>query len=196
MGFTRPTKPPTTPSPPASPWRHEQKGRATIIAAPNSIWAWTFPKKPGLVSYATKAGVRLTGKSAIRFKFRIEGSAPTWVPYHPEQEGPPCKVRLYFQRNGDDMMGKAGTTEFYRWWGNAHVTPLALGSFDVTAPLVPPEWGSVLGKNGTVAGSKWTAALADVGRIGFTFGGASFAGHGVVLATGSANFMLEAFDVV
>lgn len=178
---------------PSTSWRSEH-GSVALITAPNSIWAWKFPPKPRLVGYCTRAGVKLTGKAAIRWRFRIEGNA-VFAPYHPESETKPCKVRLYFQRRGDTLSG-AGKYEFYRWWGNAHVQILAPGSFDVTAPLDPAQWGSVLGKNGTQALSAWAAALADVGRMGFTMGGNKFAGHGVVVESGSANFVLEAYDVL
>lgn len=199
MGYKGGTKKPggggTTPTP-TQQWSHESPGRATNITVAGALWAWRFPKAPGLVGYATRPGVTLTGKTAIRFKFRIEGEDPTWVPYHPESEGPPCKVRPYFQRRGDNGTAQH---EFYRWWGNAHVTPLALGSFDLTVALDPAQWGSVLGKtgmDGAAVRPEWGAALANVSRMGFTFGGAKFAGHGAVLATGSANFILEEYTIV
>lgn len=178
---------------PVQPWSHMKPGSATEITPVNGVWAWKFPASPRLVGYCIRSGTKLTGKTAIRFKFRIEGTA-TFAPKD-TNEGPPCKVRLYFQRKDDNLSG-AGKYEFYRWWGNAHVTQLAPGSFTVTAPLNPAEWGSVLGKNGVQAGSYWTQALANVGKMGFTFGGNSFAGHGVYTTSGSATFTLESYEVI
>lgn len=175
-------------------WRHMTPGSGQVITAPNSIWAWKFPKKPGLVGYCVRSGIKLTGKTAIHWKFRIEGNA-VFAPYHPEQEGKPCKTRLYFQRAGDDYSGSVGKYEFYRWWGNGAVQVLANQSFNVTVPLDPAQWGSVYGKTGVQAGVFWDQALANVVLMGFTFGGASFAGHGVVLESGASTFALESYDI-
>jgi hypothetical protein len=104
--------------------------------------------------------------------------------------------RPYFQRSGDDWQGTTNRTEFYRWWCNSRVTPITFGSFSVEAPLDPAQWGSVFAKTGVQAGRKWTAALANCGTIGFTLGGRSFAGHGVMMASGSAKLILESYEVV
>lgn len=177
---------------PNTAWIHEPPASAVKITLPNSIWAWQFPKAPGLVGYATRGGTSLLAKSKIVWRFRIEST--NGVTFGAANDDtPPCHVRPYFQRAGDQGTAQY---EYYRWWGNAFVVPLGVGSFAVEAVLDPAKWGSVFGKTGAQAPTQWTAALSNVARLGFTFGGKSFAGHGVYAATGAANFALEAFDAV
>lgn len=185
----------------ANPWSvgpringvNSSKGFTVLPTPAGALFAFKFPGPAGKAGYVTKRGTSLTGKTSIRMKLRFEGSG---VFDAAGSDVPPCHFRPYFQRSGDDWQGTTGTTEFYRWWCNSKVTPISFGSFTVEAPIDPAQWGSVMGKSGTVAGSKWTAALANVSAIGFTMGGKSFAGHGVMMASGSASLVLESFSVV
>lgn len=173
--------------------KNSSKGFTVLPTPAGALFAFQFPGPTGKAGYITKRGVSLTGKSLIRLKLRIEGAG---VFDAAGDDVPPCHFRPYFQRRGDDWQGTTGTTEFYRWWCNSRVTPIGFGSFTVEAPLDPAQWGSVFAKTGVQAGAKWGQALADVSAIGFTLGGRSFAGHGVMMASGSAKLILELFEVI
>jgi hypothetical protein len=59
-------------------------------------------------------------------------------------------------------------------------------------PLIFDQWSNVYGQRDQAALS---AALANVGWVGFTCGGQYFAGHGVALSSGSAKFVLVDFYI-
>ena len=59
-------------------------------------------------------------------------------------------------------------------------------------PLDPNVRTNCFGKT-DLAG--FTAALANELGLGFTFGGASFYGHGVYLSSGTATFTINSFTV-
>jgi hypothetical protein len=107
----------------------------------------------------------------------------------------PATVRLFLERRNDDF-----SQEFYRWWANPtgydlQPTP---GNVTLTVPLAPDQWSSVYGKFGnsddaSLAGF-WDA-LANLDRVGMTFGGGCFFGHGVNVSGGSARFVLLEYTV-
>lgn len=90
----------------------------------------------------------------------------------------PAQVRLYFQRQGDDMLGKEGTTEFYRWWSNPMQYTVEAGvSTLLRVPLQLDQWSSVWGRKDPV---KFQEAVNAVSVIGITGGSCGF-GHGFVV---------------
>jgi hypothetical protein len=52
------------------------------------------------------------------------------------------RMRLFLQRRGDDWSG-VRAHEFYRWWSVSNVE-LAAGKYELSAPLVPDQWFSVI----------------------------------------------------
>ena len=108
----------------------------------------------------------------------------------------PATVRLFVQRKGDDMSG-VGQYEFYRWWSRTAAYQLAPGGAVLVGDLTDPrQWSSVLGKDGSASEAAFRAAMADIGNIGFTFGGGCFYGHGVYLTgSGQAVFTASEFTV-
>lgn len=98
----------------------------------------------------------------------------------------PATCRIFFETKGDKLTNTNG-----RWWGAA-ITPLMNGTFEITLPLTSDHWTNV---NGQSTPGSFAAALANIGWVGITFGGQSFAGHGVGLASGSSVFFLEDFEV-
>src|SRR5829696_8096638 len=94
------------------------------------------------VHYVTRPGKVMSG-GTMRATFEVSGG-PFWATELPDQR--PARVRLFFQRVGDDWAGSTGGTEFYRWWGpHADLVP---GRSSLEAQLVPDKWGSVMGKRG------------------------------------------------
>jgi hypothetical protein len=105
----------------------------------------------------------------------------------------PPLVTIWVQRKGDDMTGK-GKMQYYRWWGLTSITDLKGGEFDVTISAKLPGWTSVFGNQTNEAG--FAGCMNQPQRVGMTFGGGSFLGHGVRLTRGTAKFTLLAFEVV
>jgi len=131
----------------------------------------------------------LPPKGTLRMIFEITGEG-TLEPTELPDQSPP-KVRLFFQRSGDDWRGSE-VTQYFRWW-SAPFT-LKRGVHTMEASLEPAQWSSVLGKKpgDEVA---FADALAKAARAGFTFGGA-FAGHGVYAKGGAVRFILHSFEVM
>jgi len=110
----------------------------------------------------------------------------------------PAHVRLLLQENGDDLSGTNGK-QYYRWWSNSVAYQLASGSANLRASLKDfSQWTSVLGEKASasaaaVAGFK--QAMANLGSVGFSFGGGCFFGHGVRVSGGGARFALTDYVV-
>ena len=62
------------------------------------------------------------------------------------------------------------------------------GRSTLDTQLVPENWGSVMGKRGADNPAAFHEAMANIARIGLTFGG-GYAGHGVY-AVAPARFRL------
>ena len=135
------------------------------------------------VHYVTRPG-KVMPAGTMRATFEIHGG-PFWATEVPDET--PAKVRLFFQRSGDDWAGSPGRTEFYRWWGA--LADLVPGRSTLEALLVPEKWGSVMGKRGADNSAAFHEAIANIARIGLTFGG-GYAGHGVY-AVAAARFRLR-----
>ncbi len=72
---------------------------------------------------------------------------------------------------------------------------LATGQHSITVPLTPDQWSSVLGKKGSAAPLEFAEALRGVDKVGMTFGGGCFFGHGVNVSGGEATFTLKDFAI-
>jgi len=110
----------------------------------------------------------------------------------------PSTVRIYFQRQGDDLSGTAGSTEYYRWWSTIAFYTLAPGKVTITGDLTDlSSWTDVLGHAASTNVSMFQAALANIADLGMTFGGGCFNGHGVFVdpGSGSATFNVESYVV-
>ena len=155
------------------------------------IFMFKFPTQDG-VHYITQRQIPVAGTRVI-MTYLIKGSAPVFAPVSGD---PPACIHLYFQRQGDDMMAKKGTTEFYRWWSNPIAANLALGEITLIAPIKPDQWSSVLGKTGDKAPESFWDAWRNIQNIGMTFGAVNQFGHGVMLTSGSAKFILKKFQIL
>jgi hypothetical protein len=87
--------------------------------------------------------------------------------------------------------------EFGRWWGMPYYKlTVATGEpITLTFPLTPDRWGSVYGKTGTQALSQFADAMKNIGRVGLTFGGGCYAGHGNYVTGGKVRFQLIDFQI-
>lgn len=107
----------------------------------------------------------------------------------------PAKVRFFVQRRGDRTL----TNENYRWWSNPVSYELTDGAVTLTAPLTPDQWSNVNGKFGNydaAATAGFYDAFNNPERVGMTFGGGCFFGHGVFVTGGTARFTLTNYAIL
>lgn len=121
--------------------------------------------------------------------FQISGSG-TWGVTDKTDTLPP-KVTLFLWENGDTGSGQ-GVYETYReWCGRAVITNP--GTYTVSCVLNAGNWTGVFGQ--TPSAAAFQQLLNNLYAVGFTFGGASYAGHGLYSATGSFAFKLISYTV-
>lgn len=97
----------------------------------------------------------------------------------------PASVAFIMQRKGDDMRGANG-----RFWATSRAV-LEHGNRVLKIKINRHNFINVLGKKPSI--SVWNSMLANLGRVGVTFGGGSFYGHGVNVTGGTAKFKMERF---
>jgi hypothetical protein len=168
-------------------------------AAAGAGWQFSFPDARA-VGYLTTNQRPASAADSIRAAISVETAGSPFFVFRTEDFNTcpgQATVRLYFQRRGDDMSG-AGQYEFYRWWSNPVGYELANGSVELVGNLADASgWTSVFGRTGSEHEADFRAALADIGSVGFTFGGGCFFGHGVYVqpGTGQAVFTASAFTI-
>ena len=146
----------------------------------------------GHVHYVTFDPGSLRGARSITMRYRVDAAPGTrFVPQESTEEQ--AYMSLFFQRRGDSWNAK-GPYEHFRWYSPSdRKIPLRAGTHTVTFPL-GGDWISVYGKPSSQNPEAFRAALAQAGRVGFTFGSDSGRGHGVY-ATGRASFTLLDFEI-
>lgn len=161
--------------------------------SPDSPEAWSFeiPNSAGNghVGYVQTPFNATTTLHSVTVTFKVESDSPQYEVRDPG-DILPATVHLFFEQQGDDLFNPDG-----RWWADAG--GYNLGSQDgqtiaVAVPLTPDQWTNVDGQHDPGA---FSAAFANVGWIGLTFGGQYFWGHGVALGSGTAKFILIDFQV-
>src|SRR5258707_1215178 len=82
--------------------------------------------------------------------------------------------------------------EYFRWWSNSVAYQLAPGSANLSASLTDiSRWTRVFGEKANASAAAtagFKQAMANLGNVGFSFGGGCFYGHGVRVSGGSAKF--------
>jgi hypothetical protein len=157
----------------------------------DGAWSFEFPNAGdgGHVNYVQTPFNITSTPSQVTVTFRVEAITAEYVVVDPSDK-PPATVRLFFEQQGDDLTSSNG-----RWW--AHASLYNLGSQDgqtltVTVPFTSDQWSNV---DGQFDAQAFSAALQNIGWVGMTFGGQSFAGHGVALSSGSAKYVLINYRV-
>jgi hypothetical protein len=160
---------------------------------------FVFPTAPPGVNYVTKSVDGLLPRiSVISLSYRVTAIGTPRFDYRTNPNnicGPgfPGTVRLFIQRAGDSLSG-AGPFQQYRYWSTLGVRELAPGSFTVQAALDPAQWTDVFGKPGSDYPERFHEALENAARVGITFGGGCFYGHGVFNSGRStAKFTIDEF---
>jgi hypothetical protein len=110
----------------------------------------------------------------------------------------PAHVRFLLQEAGDDLSGRNGK-QYFRWFSNSVAYQLAPGAAHLKAALTDlSQWTSVFGEKASdsaVARAGFQGAMANLGNVGFAFGGGCFFGHGVGLSRGTARFAVTQYVV-
>jgi hypothetical protein len=147
-----------------------------------------LPHQDGLHYVVQGARGNLTGKT-ITIKFELVGTAELLA--SDPGETCPCSVSLYLQQQGDTL---SAADEFKRWW--SHKIPLNAQN-EASVVVSPENFRQVFGKRGTDFPQQFQAAMSNLANVGFTFGGTSFAGHGIYVkqGTGSVRFVLKEYSI-
>lgn len=159
---------------------------------PEGAWSFEFPQwnqakgSQGHVNYLQTPFEATTKPSFVTITFKVESTKPQYVVFGDKL---PATFELFFEQKNAKLSEENG-----RWWAPA--SKYDLGPDDevrlISVPLTPDHWTNVNGKQDAKA---FAAALANVGWFGLTFGGQSFAGHGVALNSGRAKFILIDYEV-
>jgi hypothetical protein len=135
----------------------------------------------------------LTGET-IAATFQISGAIGAFTYWGEGTPDNPCaspaSVRFFFET---DNGGGFAYTHF--WWSNPTSTPLANGTFTLTATVEPSEWSDWDGQMGSTQAAGFADAASNVTLIGLSFGGGCFFENGVGTVDGSGTFTLDSFDV-
>ena len=182
------------PSPPSngSEWSILSGIPVFIDAAGRSYFTFGTVPSPA-VNYLTRPVDNVSGSISMSYTITTTGAPVFDYRTNPNNTcGPgfPGTVRLFIQRQGDDMSA-VGPMAQYRYWSADGVATLAPGSTTLTATLEPSRWTDVSGKSGAELPAAFADALRYAGRVGVTFGGGCFAGHGVFVTGGTATFTIN-----
>jgi hypothetical protein len=147
-----------------------------------------LPHQDGLHYVVQGAQGNPTGKTII-IKFELVGTAELLA--SDPGETCPCSVSLYLQQQGDTLRV---ADEFKRWW--LHKIPLNAQG-EALVVVSPENFTQVFGKRGSDFPRQFQAAMSSLANVGFTFGGTSFAGHGIYVkqGTGSVRFVLKEYSI-
>jgi hypothetical protein len=163
-------------------------------------WYFDFPTEPNSVHYAL-AAVNMAAVSDVEAKLSVATTGTPAFIYNLQRDNTclyPAHVRFLLQEKGDDLSGRNGK-QYFRWWSNSVAYQLAPGQANLRASLTDlSQWTSVLGEkaNGSAAATiGFKQAMANLGNVGFSFGGGCFFGHGVRVSGGGARFAVTSYGV-
>ena len=163
-------------------------------------WYFNFPTNPNSVHYVL-AAVNMVASSYVDASILVTtAGAPVFV-YGLQPDNTcnyPAHVRFLLQESGDNLSGTNGK-EYFRWWSNSVAYKLAPGRANLRARLTDlSQWTSVLGEKANAsaaAAAGFRQAMANLGNVGFSFGGGCFYGHGVRVSDGDARFAVTSYSL-
>jgi len=89
--------------------------------------------------------------------------------------------------------------EYFRWFSNSAAYQLGPGRADLSASLTDfSQWTSVFGEKANASAAAtagFKQAMANLGNVGFAFGGGCYYGHGVRVSDGGARFAVISYTV-
>jgi hypothetical protein len=163
-------------------------------------WFFNFPTGSNSVHYIL-AAVNVVASSYVNADISVTTTGTPTFPYGLQPDNTcvyPASVRFLLQESGDDLSGKNGK-EYFRWWSNSVAYKVAPGRANLRAPLTDrSQWTSVLGEKANAsaaAAAGFERAIANLGHVGFAFGGGCFYGHGVRVSDGGARFAVTGYSL-
>lgn len=163
-------------------------------------WYFDFPTAPNSVNYVL-AAVNMAASSYVDASISATTTETAVFVYNHQSDNTcayPAHVRFLLQEKGDDLSGTNGK-QYFRWWSNRVAYQLASGAANLKASLTDlSQWTSVFGEkaNASAAASAgFKQAMANLGNVGFSFGGGCSYGHGVWVRGGGARFAVTSFAV-
>lgn len=142
----------------------------------------------------------ITGKSYLTMTIRVVVTSGNPVFNYQTELGNTCVYPAHVRAvvwSCAESCGKQliGVDPYGRWWSNPVAVELnaATGLATVNVPIDPSQWSSVYGEVGNASPSAlagWLATMGAPGKVGMTFGGGCYFGHGVNVSGGTAQFEL------
>jgi hypothetical protein len=161
-------------------------------------WCFDFPTAPGSVHYVL-AEVNTAAWLSVDASISVTTTATPVFIYNLQSDNTciyPAHVRLLLQEMVDDLSGRNGK-QYFRWWSTSVAYQLASGRTDLSASLSDlSQWVSVFGEKANASAAAtagFKQAMANLGNVGFAFGGGCFYGHGVRVTGGSARFAVASY---
>jgi len=182
----------------ASHWRTYHAGHKTDLTnAPDGSLSFVFPDaSQGTINYLySHAAYDVSGATTVSAALALTVLSGTPAFTYPTAPNPcvyPATVRLLLF----DTSGGWGD-EFGRWWSHEGFQELIPGVFTLTAHLDDPtQWSSVYGTFASESPEALAgfAAVKAHAKLGMTFGGGCFFGHGVSTSGGTVEFDLHTFS--
>jgi hypothetical protein len=163
-------------------------------------WYVDLPGAPNSIHYLL-AAVNTAASSSVDATILVTTTgAPVFV-YNLQPDNNctyPAHVRFLLQEKGDDLSGTNGK-QYFRWFSNSAAYQLAPGAANLSAPLTDlSQWTSVFGEKANASAAAkagFEQAIANLGSVGFSFGGGCFYGHGVRVSGGGARFAVNSYTV-
>jgi hypothetical protein len=163
-------------------------------------WYFDFPTGPNSVHYVL-AAVNMAASSYVDTSILVTTTGTPAFVYNLQPDNTcvyPAHVRFLLQEKGDDLSGRNGK-QYFRWWSNSIAYQLASGPANLTASLTDlSQWTSIFGEKANASAAAtagFKQAIANLGNVGFSFGGGCFYGHGVRVSGGGARFAVTIYAV-
>lgn len=163
-------------------------------------WYFNFPADPNSVHYVL-AAVNMVAASYVDASILVTTTGKPAFVYGLQPDNTcvyPAHVRFLLQEKGDDLSGSNGK-QYFRWWSNRVAYQLASGRANLRASLTDlSQWTSVFGEKANAsatAAAGFKQAMANLGNVGFSFGGGCFYGHGIGVSGGGASFVGTSYTV-
>ncbi len=153
-----------------------------MTANPDGTFYFDFPSQDG-VHYVLKNSPPLTLGQKVTMTFSLVGDGKLI----PVDRDVVSRVRIMIQKKNDNL-----STPDARWWSQ----PVVLdgpGDYTLTEEVSFGHWITIGGGLPTAGASGFADCVANIARIGFSFGGFS-AGHGVY-SQGPSRFILKSFTI-
>ena len=163
-------------------------------------WYFDFPTDPNSVHYVL-AAVNMAASNDVDASILVTTTGTPVFVYNLQPDNNcvyPAQVRFLLQEKGDDLSGTNGK-QYFRWWSNSVAYQLAPGQANLSASLTDlGQWTGVFGEKANASAAAtagFKQAMANLGNVGFSFGGGCFYGHGVRASGGGARFAVTSYAV-